>query len=73
MTGRPSAPDRQADLAPAPAPAIARLRKHAERLAWIAYLRALRLQRAEPGPTSTIIRDTTFKVWEQTFLGQSST
>ncbi len=68
MTGRASTPPRQADLAPAPATATARLREHAERLAWGAYLRALRLQEDEPGPVTFIIRNATFKVWERTFL-----
>ena len=39
---------------------------------WLAYVRALALQEAEPGPVTTIVRNATFKVWERTFLALAS-
>ena len=60
QTGRPEAA------------AQARLHAQTERLAWGAYLRALRLQEDEPGPVTLIIRNAIFQVWKQTFLGQAS-
>ena len=55
-----------------PEAARARLRAQSERLAWSAYLRAVRLQWDEPGPETLIIRRAVLTVWEQTFLGQAS-
>ena len=65
-----SRPARQCRCPETTAPA--RLQAQSERLAWLAYMRAVHLQWAEPGPTSDIIRHAVFKVWEQTFLGQAS-
>ena len=52
--------------------ALAQLQRQTEHLTWDAYIRAVHLQWAEPGPTPTIIRDTTFKVWERAFHELSS-
>ena len=62
---RPQAPARRPCR---PEAAQARLHTQTEHLVWGAYLRALRLQRAEPGPETAIIRGAVFKVWEQAFL-----
>ncbi len=48
------------------------LNEHYERLAWVAYLRAVHLQWDEPGPVSDIIRRAVFKVWKRTFLARAS-
>ncbi len=68
MTRFPSAPDRQADLAPATA--TARLREQSEHLAWLAYVRTLALQEAEPGRVTTIIRNATYDVWKRVYLAE---
>ena len=66
---RPQAPPRQPRR---PEAAQARLHTQTERLAWRAYLRAVRLQEDEPGPVTLIIRNATFKVWERIFLADEA-
>ncbi len=50
-----------------PAAARARLHAQTERLAWSAYLRAMRLQEDEPGPETLIIRNAAYSIWQQAF------
>ena len=50
-----------------------RLQEHAERLAWLAYVRTLALQEAEPGPSTSIIRNSVYTVWARAFLALTST
>ncbi len=52
--------------------ALAQLQRQTEHLAWAAYWRALRLQEAEPGPETLIIRNTVFDLWEGAFLALAS-
>ena len=72
MTGCASTSGNTAPRASALEAAQARLREQSERRIWDAYIRAVHLQWAEPGPTSTIIRDAIFKVWERAFHELSS-
>ena len=46
-----------------PSAAQARLQEHAERLAWLAYVRAVRLQWDEPSPETLIIRNSVYTAW----------
>ena len=48
------------------------LRAQTEHLAWGTYLSALRLQKAEPGPISTAIRNATYQAWKQVFMAEDS-
>ena len=63
---RPQAPRRR------PAAPQARLGAQTERLAWRAYLRALRLQQDEPGLTTTVIRSSVYTAWARAFLAWAS-
>ncbi len=56
-----------------PEAAQARLHAHVERATWLAYLRTLALQQAEPGPITTIIRNSVYTAWARAFLAWAST
>ncbi len=55
-----------------PEAAQARLQEHVEHLAWLAYVRTLALQEAEPGPITNIIRNSVYTAWARAFLAQAS-